>query len=183
MDVDFPTKVISAGGRYTYSDDWQTPDTQIASFEFGDKKVITWEGRSCNSYPVEGNGRGFIIYGDKGSLVNYGGEEYSIFDVKNNLIKEIKSDIVADPNNTVSASGNADLYHLKNFVEGIRGNTNITAPIEEGHKSVLLCHLANISQRTGTTINCDPKNGHIIGNKEAEAFWKRTYEKGWEMKL
>jgi predicted dehydrogenase len=183
MDVDFPTKVTSAGGRYAYSDDWQTPDTQIASFEFGDKKVITWEGRSCNSYPVESNGRGFIIYGDKGSLVNYGGEDYKLFDEKNNLIKEIKSDIVANPNNTVSASGDADLYHLKNFVEAIKGNAKITAPIEEGHKSVLLCHLANISQITGTTINCDPENGHIIGNKNSEKLWQRVYEDGWEMKL
>ncbi|GHT64035.1 dehydrogenase [Bacteroidia bacterium] len=183
MDVDFPTKVTSAGGRYAYSDDWQTPDTQIASFEFGDKKVITWEGRSCNSYPVEGNGRGFIIYGDKGSLVNYGGEDYKLFDEKNNLIKEIKSDIAADPNNTVSASGDADLYHLKNFVEAIKGNTTITAPIEEGHKSVLLCHLSNIAQITGSSLNCDPLNGHIIENKKAEALWKRVYEPGWEMKI
>jgi len=75
------------------------------------------------------------------------------------------------------------LYHLNNFVESIRGDSKITAPITEGHKSVILCHLANISQRTGETLHTDPKNGHILGNKEAEKLWGRTYEKGWEMKL
>jgi predicted dehydrogenase len=183
LGVDFPTKVNSAGGRYAYHDDWETPDTQVASFEFGDQKTITWEGRSCNSYPIEGNGRGFIIYGDKGTLVNYGGEEYKVYDTSNKLVKEIKSDTQVDPNNTVSASGNSDLFHLNNFVESIRGNAQVTAPIAEGHKSVLLCHLANIAQRTGSTLNIDPKNGHIIGNKDADKFWSRCYEKGWEMKL
>ncbi|HWR99708.1 MAG TPA: Gfo/Idh/MocA family oxidoreductase [Prolixibacteraceae bacterium] len=183
LGVDFPTKVTSVGGRYAFKDDWETPDTQVASFEFGDQKTMSWEGRSCNSFPVEGNGRGFIVYGDKGTLVNYGGEEYKVYDMANKLVKEIKSDNKIDPNNTVSASGNADLYHLYNFVESIRGDAKVTAPIEEGHKSVMLCHLANISQRTGQTLHTDPKNGHIIGNKEAEQLWSRGYEKGWEMKL
>jgi predicted dehydrogenase len=183
LGVDYPTKVLSAGGRYAYHDDWETPDTQIASFEFGDQKTITWEGRSCNNYPIEGSSRGFIVYGDNGTLVNLGGGEYNIFDLKNKLVKEVKTDFKADPNNTVSASGDADLYHLNNFIESIRGNTVPTAPIEEGHKSVLLCHLSNIAQRNGATLNIDPLNGHIINNKKAEKLWSRTYEKGWEMKL
>jgi len=183
LGVDYPTKVTSAGGRYAFKDDWETPDTQIATFEFGDQKTITWEGRSCNSYPIEGSGRGFIIYGDGGTLVNLGGEEYKVYDTNNKLVKEIKSEIKSDPNNTVSASGAADFFHLNNFIESIRGDAKVNAPIVEGHKSVLLCHLANISQRIGSTLHCNPQNGHIIANNEAEKLWSRTYEKGWEMKL
>ncbi len=183
LGVDYPTKATSAGGRYSFTDDWQTPDTQVAAFEFGDKKTITWEGRSCNSFPVEGSGRGFIIYGDKGTLVNYGGGDYRVYDNSNALVKEIKPDFKADPNNTVSASGDADLYHLNNFIESIRGNAQPTASIEVGHKSVLLCHLANIAQRTGSTLQCDPLNGHIKDNIPANQLWQRSYEKGWEMKL
>ncbi|WP_373551913.1 Gfo/Idh/MocA family protein [Haliscomenobacter sp.] len=181
LGVDFPSKVTSAGGRYAFKDDWETPDTQIASFEFGNNKTITWEGRSCNSYPIEGSGRGFIIYGDKGTLVNYGGGDYKVYDTANKLVKEIKSNVKADPNNTVSASGNADMYHLSNFIESVRGNATVTASVEEGHRSVLLCHLANIAQRTGTTLQCDPQNGRILNNKAATKLWGRTYEKGWEM--
>jgi hypothetical protein len=48
---------------------------------------------------------------------------------------------------------------------------------------VVLCHLANIAQRTGATLLTDPANGHILGNKEAGKLWSRSYEKGWEMKL
>lgn len=183
LGVDYPTKVTSSGGRYAFKDDWQTPDTQIASFEFGESKAITWESRSCNLYPVEGAGRGFIIYGDKGTLVNDGGGDYKIFDEKNKLVKEVKSDVKADPTNPVSASGNLDLYHFQNFVDAVRGETKITSPVSEGHKSVLLCHLANIAQRTGNTLHCDPTNGHIKGDEKAMALWHRSYEKGWEPKV
>lgn len=183
LGVDYPTKVTSSGGRYAFKDDWETPDTQVASFEFAGGKAITWEGRSCNHFPVEGAGRGFIIYGDKGTLVNDGNADYKIFDEKNKLVKEVKSDVKADPNNPVSASGNLDLYHFENFVKGIRGEAKITSPIDEGHKSVLLCHLANIAQRTGRTLHCDPKNGHILNDAAAMRLWRREYEKGWEPKV
>jgi predicted dehydrogenase len=183
LGVEFPLKVSSSGGRFVFKDDWQTPDTQVASFEFADSKAISWEGRSCNNFPVEGAGRGFIIYGDKGTLVNHGGGDYMIYDEKNKLIKEVKSEAAADPTNPVSASGNLDLYHFDNFIKTILGQASLNSPVNEGHKSVLLCHLANIAQRTGNTLHCDPANGHILHDPNAEQMWRRTYETGWEPKL
>jgi len=180
LGVDYPTKVNSTGGRYAFHDDWQTPDTQVASFEFGDKAVITWEGRSCNHFPSEGAGRGFVIYGDKGTLVNDGNADYKIFDEKNKLVKEVKVDVKADPTNPVSSSGNLDMYHFDNFAKAVRGEAQLTSPVSEGHKTVLLPHLANISQRVGRTLHCDPKTGHILNDLEAAKYWKRTYEKGWD---
>lgn len=179
LEVDYPTKVTSAGGRYAFKDDWETPDTQVATFEFGKNKSITWEGRSCNKMNVEGASRGFIIYGDKGSLVNYGNDDYKIYDADNKLIKEVKSASSNDGTNTVSATGNLDLFHFNNFVDAIRGETKINSPIDEGHKSVLLCHLANIAQRTGRTLQCDPKNGRILNDAGAMKLWRRDYEAGW----
>lgn len=180
LDVDYPTKVTSAGGRYAFHDDWQTPDTQVAAFEFGDKKSITWEGRSCNNYGVEGSSRGFIIYGDKGTLVNLGGGDYKIYDTKNKLVKAIKPDVKIDPTNTVAATGNLDMYHFQNFVDTIRGNTQLTQPVSSGYKSVLLCQLANIAQRTSGVLHTDPATGHILHDQAAVKLWQRSYEKGWE---
>ncbi|WP_298411617.1 Gfo/Idh/MocA family oxidoreductase [Hydrotalea sp.] len=179
LGVDYPTKVSSTGGRYAFKDDWQTPDTQVAGFEFDHQKAITWESRSCNIYPVEGAGRGFIIYGDKGTLVNKGGGDYAIYDKDNKLVKAVKSEVVADPSNPVSSNGNLDFYHFSNFIEAVRGKTTITSPVTEGSKSVLLCHLANIAQRVDRTLYCDNSNGHIIDDVEAMALWSRNYEPGW----
>ncbi|TMI70686.1 MAG: Gfo/Idh/MocA family oxidoreductase [Bacteroidetes bacterium] len=183
LDVDYPTKITSAGGRFAYKDDWETPDTQVASFEFGNSKSITWEGRSCNKMGVEGAGRGFIIYGENGTLVNKGNDDYAIYDADNKLIKEIKTGSGSEATNTVSATGNLDFFHFNNFVDSIRGNATINSPMNEAHKSILLCHLANISQRTGRTLHCDPRDGHILDDAGAMNLWKREYEKGWEPKI
>ena len=180
LGVDYPTKVSSAGGRYAFKDDWETPDTQTACFEFGDKALITWEGRSCSGYPVEGSGRGFIIFGDKGTLVNDGNGNYKIFDLAKKLVKEVVADSKVDPDNPVSASGDLELYHFQNFISGIRGDANINSPVTEMQKSILLCHLANISQRTGRTLHCSAENGHILQDSGAMQLWGRDYEKGWE---
>ncbi len=180
LGVDYPTKVTSAGGRYAFKDDWQTPDTQIAGFEFGDDKAITWEGRSCSHFPVEGASRGFIIYGKKGTLVNLGSGDYKIYDADSKLVKEVKPNSDADPTNPVSATGNLDLYHFQNFVDSIRGTAHLNSPVDEAQKSVLLCHLANIAQRSGRELHCDPLNGHILNDETSMALWKREYEKGWE---
>jgi len=180
LGVDYPTKITSAGGRYAYKDDWETPDTQVATFEFGNDKSITWEGRSCNKMNVEGASRGFIIYGENGTLVNKGNDDYAIYDSDNKLVKEIKTGASNDGTNTISATGNLDFFHFNNFIDSVRGEAKINSPMNEAHKSVLLCHLANISQRTGRTLHCDPKNGHILNDPGAMKLWKREYEKGWE---
>ena len=180
MGLDFPTRVNAAGGRYAYKDDWETPDTLNVSVEFGPDKMISWEGRSCNKYNVEGASRGFIIYGDKGTLVNLGNDDYKIVDADNKLIKEVKASGGNTGANAVSASGELDMYHFENFIQSIKGEAKLTAPVSEGHKSVLMCHLANIAYRTGKQLSCNPANGHILNDDAAMAYWKRQYEKGWE---
>ena len=68
LGVDYPIRVNSAGGRYRYQDDWQTPDTQVINLEFNNNSAITWEGRSCNGRSIEGNSCGVMFYGETGSL-------------------------------------------------------------------------------------------------------------------
>jgi hypothetical protein len=67
--------------------------------------------------------------------------------------------------------------------DAIRNGSTLNAGVDSGHKSTLLVQLGNISQRVGRSLNIDSSNGHIINNSEASKLWRRTYEKGWEMKL
>lgn len=62
-------------------------------------------------------------------------------------------------------------------MNSIRGEAKLNSPVDDAYKSILLCHLANISQRTGRTLDCDSKNGHILHDADAMLLWQREYEK------
>lgn len=183
LNVDYPNRVTSSGGRYRYDDDWETPDTQVINLEFDNNSSIMWEGRSCNGLNVAGSGVGVIFYGEDGALQIDGGNSYKIFDLKNNLIKEVKSEGTIDPRNLVSPAQALDALHIQNFFDGIRKGSNLHSDIESGHISTLLVQLGNISQQCGESLNINSKNGHILKNKSAQKLWDREYEKGWEPKV
>ncbi|MBZ5858964.1 Gfo/Idh/MocA family protein [Flavihumibacter profundi] len=184
LGVNYPTKVVSAGGRFAFNDDWETPDTQTITFEFPDKKAMLWESRSCNPFEEQGSSRGVIFYGEKGTMVIPGGDDYKIFDQENKLVREVKTSIQkADTTNTMGAGEKLDSLHLVNFAEAIRGKSQLVSPIQEGFRSTLLPQLGNIAYRTGRALHCDPSNGHILNDADALKLWRREYAPGWEMKL
>lgn len=183
MDLDYPSKVNSNGGRYRYKDDWETPDTQIINLDFDEGKSMSWEGRSCNGKKIEGSSVGVLFYGENGSLLIPGGNSYTIFDLDNNIIKEVKDNREIDSRNLNNPAEQLDALHIRNMFDAILNNTKLNADIDSGHKSTLLVQLGNISQRVGRTLNINSKNGHIIEDENAQKLWKRSYEKGWEMKL
>jgi hypothetical protein len=111
-----------------------------------------------------------IFHGDKGTLVINGGG-YTICDEKGKEVKTEKGEL-------------GDLPHIGNFLAAVRDEkATLNAEIEGGATSTLLCHLGNIAYRLGRALNCDPKTGRIVNDKDAMALWTREYEKGWEPKV
>jgi hypothetical protein len=54
------------------------------------------------------------------------------------------------------------------------------ADVEEGHRSALLVHYANISLRTGgEKLHIDAKSEKILDNDAAMELFRRTYRKPW----
>ena len=51
-----------------------------------------------------------------------------------------------------------------------RNRSDLNAPIEEGHISAGLMHLANASYRLGRMINFNPETQEVIGDEEAEVL-------------
>ncbi len=179
LQTDFPNQVTVDAEKYHYPNDgWTMYDTMMATFKFEDGKSIQWDGKSRNNQQTYGSGRGTIIYGTEGS-VYVDRELYRLFDRSGALVKEMKSG-GAEGSTNLGGGGDMSTQHVVNFFEAIRGNATQRSPIDEGAKSTLLCHLANISSRINENFACDPKNGHILNNDKAKALWARTYEKGWE---
>lgn len=183
MGLTFPTVVSSTGGRFYYKDDWEFPDTQTINFEFGNDKMISWEGRSTNIRGIEGETVGAVFYGSEGSLVIGGGNAYQVYDNKNKEIKKVTSDLGFKEGDTINPTAELDHYHYINFLNGIRKGTALNADINVGCISSTLSLLGNIAQRTKSSFMTNPVNGRILNNKEAQSFWSREYQKGWEMNL
>jgi predicted dehydrogenase len=178
LQVDYPKKVYSTGGRYQFTDDWETPDTQIASFDFDDRKTIVWESRSCNQRSINDMGTGISFHGELGTL-EIRDNSYRIFDNKGVVIKGVEP----STNVVITQTGpgfDLDRDHFGNFLACIETGKTPNSVYTETYKSVLLCHLANISYRTGRALDCDVKNGHIKNDSEAMKLWGREYERGWE---
>lgn len=179
LQVDYPTKVSTIGGKYHFEDDgWTMYDTLESTYQFENGSVIQWDGKSRNGYSTYGSDRGTIIYGSEGSVyVDRGG--YKHFDRSGKLIKE---NLSANNEGGTQLGGGGDMstIHVANFFEAIRGNEKQNSTIEEGAVSTLLCHLANISYRTQESLICNPSNGHILNSEKAKKLWAREYEKGWE---
>lgn len=172
LGVDLPRRVTCGGNRYFHQDDWETPDTTLATFDFGDKGIF-WEGMSCAPRGFEGSQFGINFYGEKGSMV-VTNSTATLYDLTNKRIREV-------------SAGSKDLFgfdtlHFTNFIAGIREGGKLTAEIGEGQQSAALCHLANIALRSGNTVDFDPQTRRIIDNPKAEAFATRTYRPGWEPK-
>ena len=183
LNADYPTKVTSSGGRYRYKDDWETPDTQTIGIEFGNDSSIVWEGRSCNGLNSEGASVGVIFYGEDGSLQIDGGNAYKIFDLSGKIVKEVKNETTFIEGDLMNPSQALDAYHIQNFFSAIKNGDKLSSDIEGGHQSTLLVQLGNIAQRTGATLDIDPRNGHILNNPEAMKYWSREYQPGWEPKV
>jgi hypothetical protein len=58
----------------------------------------------------------------------------------------------------------------------------LNAPIEEGHLSSALGHLANVSYRLGRTLDFDPKTEKCVGDEEANALLRRAYREPFVVK-
>jgi predicted dehydrogenase len=183
LGVDYPTRVTSTGGRFHFNDDWETPDTQVMTFDFEGGKQVTWEGLSSNAYGLDGTGFGVSVHGENGSVVIGGSNAYTLYDREGKKSKSVAARPDEQKIDLTGPAAGLDAVHITNFLEAIRNGKPPAAEILDGHKSTLMTQLGNISLRVGRSLRCEPKNGHIVGDKEAMALWSREYERGWEPKV
>ncbi|MCH7726741.1 MAG: gfo/Idh/MocA family oxidoreductase, partial [Planctomycetes bacterium] len=166
-----PTLVSAGGGKFSFDDDQQFPDTQLVSFDYpgdgkvGNRRQLVFEMRLWSRYGLEGIDNGNAFYGTKGWMLLSKRGVLKVFDERNKEVP-LKTD-------RPELAG-----HQQNFVDAIRGNGQLQAEIEVGHLSATLCHLANISTRLNRTVQFDPKTEQIVGDDEANALTHRKYRKG-----
>ncbi len=71
--------------------------------------------------------------------------------------------------------------HLQNWLDCIKTRSRPNADVEIGHRSVSVCHLANIVREVGRKLQWDPQNERFVADDEANRLIERTPRKGYEL--
>jgi len=171
-----PQSVFSTGGKYIYNDDQETPNTQIATFNYGDAEIV-FEVRGILTGSEGGlNNRtdshtvGNLFYGSDGWMA-LGGNSFQVYKGdKGEKIMDEKSESGGDGD-----GGNAP--HMRNFFQAMRSRNpkDLNADVEVGVMSAVLVHLANISFRLRKELTFDPETLTFPGNPEANRMLTRQY--------
>jgi predicted dehydrogenase len=157
LGVGLPNSVVSTGGKYVYDDDQQTPNTQLARFDYGKKQLVfevrgLQTGKEADLSKSESNCIGNLFYGSEGWMA-LDAEGYRIYkgEPEGKLVQQAKYE---EPVMTDTGP------HMANFLAAVRSRKyqDLHADVEVGRISADLCHLANISYRCGGRLmTFDPK--------------------------
>jgi predicted dehydrogenase len=147
-----PRQVWSLGGRFGYEDQGQTPNTQMAVFDYGET-LLVFEVRGL----VGGKSK------EKQKVANeYYTEEGMIADGKFHPKNGGNPEKLIDAGGGVHPGG-----HFENFIDAVRSRKveDLNADVLEGHYSAALCHLANISYRLSEEVPFNKETKSFGDNK------------------
>lgn len=170
-----PQKVKCVGGYYAFDSDQETPNTQLATYEYDDGKFIQFEVRGLYTNPEDDIKIGNLFFGTEGWMHLKGNQWKTYYGRGDEPGPSYTGEEDAtDPSNLAGSGGFA---HFVNFIEAIRANDLLicNADILEGHLSTVMCHLANISYRVGRELEFNGHAERFIDDDEANSHLTRKY--------
>jgi predicted dehydrogenase len=72
-------------------------------------------------------------------------------------------------------------WHLQNWLDCIKSRQLPVADVEIGHRSVSVCHLANIVRELQRPLRWDPAEESFVNDSEADKLLSRLRRKGFEL--
>ena len=120
-----------------------------------------------------GPGLGCIVTGEKGKM------EINRSKVTSNP-KEIAASLPAECRNDRPET----IYHIENWIDGVKTGKKCAADIEYGQRATTLCELVNIVRATapvGEKIDWDPVKERFTNNDKGNSMLSRSRRKGYEL--
>jgi predicted dehydrogenase len=179
---DYPTAVSCTARKLARKDAMDVPDTQMVTWEFDDLMMtfdltlwtphmlkIPWEIRDTDAFPnwpfdamkVEVHGTtGMMLF----EIVGGGWQAWD-----------------ADRKEIASCHGrHPHTPHISNFFDCIETRKRPNCDIEEGHRSTLLCQIANIAHRVGNRrLAFDAGTESFPNDPDANKLLRRAYRDPW----
>jgi hypothetical protein len=115
-----------------------------------------------------------VFHGEKGTLRM--GRNFYECD-PGNLLPPMK----AEDQQAWEGAGHVARPHLENWIDAIHGRASLRAPLEVGHRSATVCHLANLARQLGETLRWDPRQESFLESGSAAHFIHRPRRPGFEL--
>lgn len=126
-----------------------------------------------------------------GSLKN--GPDFIVFHGEKGRLKMRRNHFETDPPGLISSGpdaaaidkwkggGHVARPHLVNWLDAIRDGSPLNAPVEAGHRTVTICHLANIARDLNRPLHWDPVREQFTEDAAADDSLTRPRRNGFSL--
>ncbi len=185
LKLGWPKRISSAGGILVEKTaKANIPDTQTATFDYDDLKVI-WQHRTWGAPPDPKYTWGATFYGEKGTLkASVYSYDFIPMDKSEPVHRDVTYELEQYPEDKTEPRlekhvAPAIRHHMQDFLANIASRGKPVADIEQGYISTASCIMANLSLAAGRTLAWDPQTQRIIGDPEANRLLRRPYRQPW----
>ena len=142
LNLPVPTAAYMSGGIFSEKDGREVPDTIVATLDFPDDLVVTWQSTFSNSR----YGLGERLLGSDGTIEHVAGATDM---VTGKSAEELHyyPEKINRPDAMPLTSQTPDRNHMANWIDCIRTRKIPNAPVELGYRSAVAAHLCNLSYR------------------------------------
>ncbi|HYZ83728.1 MAG TPA: Gfo/Idh/MocA family oxidoreductase [Bryobacteraceae bacterium] len=174
---ELPDNVVSTGGKYVYDDDQETPNTQLATYNYGDREIV-FEVRGV----ITGGEAGMRPQGKEtvntiGNLF-LGADGWMEVDAKGYKVYKGENHQLVKESGIHEKREHDTAPHFQNWLDAChsRRAEDLHCDVEVGVRAATLCHMANVSYRVGRSLKYDPKR-HWFADADANRLATREYRK------
>ena len=186
LDLGWPTHISSSGGILVQRGaKANITDTQLATFEYDDLKVV-WQHRTWGQAPDPAYPWGATLYGDKGTLKAsvYSYDFTPAAKGETAIHKDVTYELEQYPEDKTEKDlekqcAPAIRGHMRDFLAALASRGRPVADIEQGYISTSSCILANVAMNLGRTLQWDAQTQRVAGDEEANRLLRREYRRPW----
>ncbi|HVY70767.1 MAG TPA: Gfo/Idh/MocA family oxidoreductase [Verrucomicrobiae bacterium] len=170
MGPEYPKTISSSGGKFVLTDNSETPDTQIAVYDFPNYTMV-WEHKVGVGVGLNGKPWGISFTGSEGTLIARDDGWEIIPEPK-------KKSLMAKQ---YPGSGDARPGHVRNFLDCVKSRQQPNEQLSVGHHVSTVAHLGNVAFRCGRKIAWNAEKERIEGDTQADKLVGVTYRKPWKL--
>jgi len=175
LEEEAPSSVVTLGGNYAVQDDRTIPDTLETTFEFASGRLLVFGQYEASGHPMFPFGD-IELRGTQGCIYS----SYRRFEVRPErggqyMDREPRMEAVE----RTSEQSDPTTAHMRNFFDCMKTRETPNCDVEEGHRSTVFAHLANIALATRQRLDWDPVAERFTNHEAANEHLHYPYREPW----